>query len=968
MLKTKIKKRLSFLLIFVMLMSSNPVFVIGEQNNVEQVVAEDNKETITENLEPNQLIETDELTLEKNDNANLTSINQNVKSDAGKYIVTNDIDGSEVGRYELFQEATAAINLPNVQPGAYTITLTEDDLDMGIWGGISYGYQVTLKSGEGGPYKIVCKRESDTNTAWHISQVAGDLILENIILDGNNKGGGIAVSSINSENPSSLTLKNGAVIQNCYDTINPGTIRTIGENITITMEKGSSIISNHVGTNGGGVAVTGGNTFIMNGGVISNNKTDKVGGGVQVNDGGHFIMNGGKIIGNSADSYGGGICISGESTIEINGGIISGNSAFHGGGVYIDNRNGNFNFKNVVIEDNKATSSGGGISSYSQLKITDSVIKNNKASTTGGGIAAWAPIDITNSKLHGNESQEGGGVWIRHYYNPEGISSIKRSELKENTAKWGGGIELSAGTLTLENSKIINNKTISSGGGIFTNGAIDIIDSTIGNNYAATVGGGIDARASILTITSTNIEENESVQGGGGLFLRSDATDMESIVKDSIIKNNNADIGGGVVLMNKASLVSEGTEIIENVAVTEGGGIYTDDAEYENPIASTSYQKIKANSSTVFKDNIAGDGLYNPPSNALDFTNIGFTQTSVTGKNLISPDHPFNNYDINYKFENPIEIFKIIYDANGGTGSFTEEISLNVDYTIKSNTEVGISKEGYTFKGWNTKADGSGTSYKAGDKFKITANTALYAQWQKYSEDSGTGWTWSGGSSTTSKESPKTEEVLTHMAYLNGYPDNTIRSQGSITRAEVAAIFARLKVGEANIPSAKANYSDVNSSDWYAKYIAFVTDNKIMESYEDGSFKPNDKITRAEFTAVVARYNSLTDTTSTFEDVIGHWAAGYIGSVTNKGWINGYPDGTFKPEKDISREEVATMVNKMLDRKVDRDGLNNLSIKNFTDLDNSGWSYFDIVEASNSHKYVRRTLGDIMENWKELIK
>ena len=319
----------------------------------------------------------------------------------------------------------------------------------------------------------------------------------------------------------------------------------------------------------------------------------------------------------------------------------------------------------------------------------------------------------------------------------------------------------------------------------------------------------------------------------------------------------------------------------------------------------------------------------------------------------------------------PTEEYRVTYNGNTND-SGTAPTDSNSPYAKDSEVTVlpkgDLSRTGYTFKGWNTKSDGSGTSYKAGDTFKITANTTLYAQWEKDSDSFGGGWTWGGSSTSTSSEKLKVEETLTHTAYLNGYPDNTIRPQGSITRAEVAAIFARLKVGEANITSGSTNYSDVNSSDWYSKYIAFVTDNKIMEGYEDGSFRPNDKITRAEFTAVVARYNSLADTTSTFEDVIGHWAAGYIGSVTSKGWINGYPDGTFKPEKDISREEVATMVNKMLDRKVDKDGLNNLSINSFTDLDNSSWSYFDIVEASNSHKSVRRTLGDIMENWKELIK
>ena len=319
-------------------------------------------------------------------------------------------------------------------------------------------------------------------------------------------------------------------------------------------------------------------------------------------------------------------------------------------------------------------------------------------------------------------------------------------------------------------------------------------------------------------------------------------------------------------------------------------------------------------------------------------------------------------YDI-YRKENYIKVpyvifvkYMVTYDNNAPntTGKIPiDENKYDEDDSVTILSNGDLARAGYIFKGWNTKADGSGTSYKAGDTFKITANTTLYAQWQKES----------GGIITIAK----TEETLLHKAYLQGYPDNTIRAQGSITRAEVATIFARLKVGEVNIPTSKANYSDVNSGDWYSKYIVFVTDNKIMEGYEDGSFKPNDKITRAEFTAVVARYNSLSDTTSTFEDVIGHWAEKYIGAVTSKGWINGYPDGTFKPEKDISREEVATMVNKMLDRKVDKDGLNNLLINNFIDLDNSSWSYFDMVEASNSHKSVRRTLGDIVENWREIL-
>ncbi|SHH61911.1 Listeria/Bacterioides repeat-containing protein [Anaerosphaera aminiphila DSM 21120] len=314
--------------------------------------------------------------------------------------------------------------------------------------------------------------------------------------------------------------------------------------------------------------------------------------------------------------------------------------------------------------------------------------------------------------------------------------------------------------------------------------------------------------------------------------------------------------------------------------------------------------------------------------------------------------------------------YTVTYYGNDNTGGTVPVDSKQYSSgdTVKVEGRNTLYRTNYTFKGWSTTKNATRVEYTAGDTFKITKNTQLYAVWEKDSDSSGGGWTWGGSSTSTGSEKPKVEETLTHTAYLNGYPDNTIRPQGSITRAEVATIFARLKVGETNIPTSTAKYSDVNSSDWYTKYIAFVTDNKIMEGYEDGSFKPNGKITRAEFTAVVARYNSLANVDSSFEDVSEHWAEKYIGSVTNKGWINGYPDGTFKPEKDISREEVATMVNKMLDRKVDKEGLNNLLINNFTDLDNSSWSYFDIVEASNGHKSVRRTSGNIMENWKELIK
>ncbi|NLY19835.1 MAG: S-layer homology domain-containing protein, partial [Tissierellia bacterium] len=164
----------------------------------------------------------------------------------------------------------------------------------------------------------------------------------------------------------------------------------------------------------------------------------------------------------------------------------------------------------------------------------------------------------------------------------------------------------------------------------------------------------------------------------------------------------------------------------------------------------------------------------------------------------------------------------------------------------------------------------------------------------------------------------------------------------------------------------ETDYSDVNATDWYAKHISYVSDKGLMEGYEDGAFKPEAKITRAEYATVVARFQKLEQVETSFEDSKDHWANGYIGAVYNKGWITGYPDGTFKPTANISREEVATMTNKMLDRNVDGVGLGDLSINKFTDLEFGTWSYYEIVEASNTHEYVRRSEHTTVENWKNI--
>ncbi|NLY19686.1 MAG: DUF1542 domain-containing protein [Tissierellia bacterium] len=202
------------------------------------------------------------------------------------------------------------------------------------------------------------------------------------------------------------------------------------------------------------------------------------------------------------------------------------------------------------------------------------------------------------------------------------------------------------------------------------------------------------------------------------------------------------------------------------------------------------------------------------------------------------------------------------------------------------------------------------------------------------------------------KEEVVVEPVVEYFvlkSYLNGYPDGTVRPNGEITRGEVAAILARLKLNQSDIEyNPETLYKDVLSNHWNAKYISFVTDNGIMNGYGNNEFRPNEKITRAEYAVALARFSNLIESQSSFADVQGHWAEKLIGAVANKGWIAGYEDGSFNPNANITRAEVAAMTNKMLGREFDYSMLANTELKQFSDLVTNVWSYNDMILATNT--------------------
>lgn len=240
----------------------------------------------------------------------------------------------------------------------------------------------------------------------------------------------------------------------------------------------------------------------------------------------------------------------------------------------------------------------------------------------------------------------------------------------------------------------------------------------------------------------------------------------------------------------------------------------------------------------------------------------------------------------------------------------------------------------------------------------------------------------SGSHSGGSKPSLNTKD---HYGYIIGYPvdyytgqpttDQTkkpVRPEGKITRAEVATIYFRMLTDESRTKfwSQSSGYSDVKAGDWFNNAVSTLSKAGIIAGYEDGSFKPNGYITRAEFATIAARFFDVTyNGKDLFPDISGHWAKDYINQAANKGFVNGYEDGTFKPDRNITRAEAVTLVNRTLDRHPDKSHFTKDMLVWPDNMDQTKWYYADMQEATNSHTYQMKENSDKTkyENWTKTL-
>lgn len=206
-----------------------------------------------------------------------------------------------------------------------------------------------------------------------------------------------------------------------------------------------------------------------------------------------------------------------------------------------------------------------------------------------------------------------------------------------------------------------------------------------------------------------------------------------------------------------------------------------------------------------------------------------------------------------------------------------------------------------------------------------------------------------------------------HFAFIQGYPGDVFGPARNMSRAEVVVMFARLLQEKMVTGQAYASsFSDVTADAWYANEVGYMEKYGIVNGYADGTFRPNAPVTRAEFAAVASRFEKLTAGSQTFSDVpASHWAARYIAFAVSRGWVDGYADGTFHPDQYITRAEVVTVTCRLLERVPDQtyiDAHASALPRTYKDLTAAYWAYYYVMESSNGHDYTKSGTAETWTN------
>lgn len=322
---------------------------------------------------------------------------------------------------------------------------------------------------------------------------------------------------------------------------------------------------------------------------------------------------------------------------------------------------------------------------------------------------------------------------------------------------------------------------------------------------------------------------------------------------------------------------------------------------------------------------------------ATHHVNVNRTLSKLTGTAI----QPYKGVD-----GKPVyTILSVYYDLDFHTLTFdTMGGSKIAPETVRHGLTVAKPKDpvngGYIFDGWYTDKT---FRHRYDFSTPLTEDITIYAKWFLIVLPG----------VTVKKNTPKLN-TADHFAYVQGYPDGTVKPAGNITRAETAAILFRLMddASRKTYYSTKSGFRDVASGSWYNTYVATLNNAGVITDSSNGYFRPNEAITRAELAAMLAKFSETTGAANYFNDVSAkYWAANAIAICAKLGWITGYPDGTFRPDKNVTRAELMAMINRATGRAPKSADAFLPGMKTWSDNTADKWYYLDVQEATNSHSY-----------------
>ena len=457
-----------------------------------------------------------------------------------------------------------------------------------------------------------------------------------------------------------------------------------------------------------------------------------------------------------------------------------------------------------------------------------------------------------------------------------------------------------------------------------------------------------------------------------GLPLTISVTETNNVIKVYYTKTENPPAEAQYTVKHYKWDTQEKKYTLANTDVIDStvGTVVTAKAKaYDGGYILNEQKSAQTMSGTVLKDNTLTLKLY------YDIDKIG------SGENKDQPDGIPDRYQVTINYVSSNTNWGSVSPLSKEVITLKNGENLVEEATITTTASTATSAGGRCyFVNWTKKQEGTTDvstvaptanlpaqtieNAKGGDVYTFTAN---------FDRSSG------GGSGGSNRPKPPVVEIpddvptglngKDHYAYIIGYGNNDVRPQNNITRAEVATIFFRLltdETREANMTKSNG-YNDVKDGDWFCCAVSTLSKMGIIKGYEDGSFKPNDPISRAEFAAIAARFDPDGDKTpATFADVTSHWAKDEISIAANHGWIKGYEDGSFKPDQKITRAETMTLVNRVLNRLPEAKDDLHKDMKTWVDnMDETAWYYLAVQEATNSHYFKNKT-STKFEQWTDL--